>query len=141
MALKIKSKFSKDKAVLIILTFLCFDSLCVLQSTEMPVELMELIISKSVVSLHAVYRIRLHPRGDLLTMTTLMSVCQQWRHILSTQRNQHRLKDYFKQSVCFVTNLINSTYYLLAFCLTVVSPFVLLKPPFVPVIFRPMPVL
>ena len=65
---------------------------------------MELIIFKSVIRLHAVYRVRLLPRGDLLTMATLMSVCQQWTQILSTQRNRRRLDGYFRRLVCNMTN-------------------------------------
>ena len=64
---------------------------------------MELITLKSVVSLHAVFRTRLHPRGDLLTMTTLMSVCRHWQQTLSTDRSRHLIRDYFRQSVRLVT--------------------------------------
>ena len=99
-----------------------YSTSCLLQSGEMPVELMELIILKSLVQLHRrVFGIRLLPRGDLLTMKTLMSVCQQWRYIVSTQRNRRQLHVYFRHSVC-VARRFDSVTNLFSDCLLSFSP-------------------
>lgn len=46
--------------------------------------MMELVILKSVLLLHHnVYGVRLVPRGDLLTLTSIMSVCVEWWKIIT----------------------------------------------------------
>lgn len=58
----------------------------------MPTEMMELVVLKAILLLHhKVYRSRLVPRGDLLALTTIMSVCEEWWKIITDwSRKYHR---------------------------------------------------
>lgn len=53
------------------------------QVATLPVESMELVIMKSAVFLHKVHRVHCLPRGDLLALTSVMAVSQEWWKIIT----------------------------------------------------------
>ena len=66
----------------------------------MPLEMMELVVMKAVSSLYNVYKVRFLPRADLLTLTSVMSVCHEWWKIITQYRprlNRRTIRQQFRQ--------------------------------------------
>ena len=57
----------------------------------LPLEVEEVVVMKAAALLHEALRVRLLPRGDVTTLTTLYSVCSLWWKIL-TYRAYNRRK-------------------------------------------------
>jgi hypothetical protein len=52
--------------------------LLVLQRMNFPYEIMELVLTKAFVELYASHCVRLMPRADVISLTSVSSVCAEW---------------------------------------------------------------
>jgi hypothetical protein len=56
----------------------------------LPHEVLEMIAMKAVISLFAIYRVRLQPRADVLSLVTICSLCHEWYAVFSTRSYSRR---------------------------------------------------
>jgi hypothetical protein len=56
----------------------------------LPHEVLEMIAMKAVIALFAIYRVRLLPRADVLSLVTICSVCREWYAVFSTRSYNRR---------------------------------------------------
>jgi hypothetical protein len=81
----------------------------------LPLELWEIILIKAGVALHKVFRVRLLPSADLLTLVTLITVCYQWWQMLDRRefirkqlRNLFQTVRFYIRFDCPPINYMNS---------------------------------
>ena len=58
----------------------------VFQSSVLPREMIELILTKAVVGLCDRHRVHLEPRADVMSVVTVSSVCSEWCWIINRSR-------------------------------------------------------
>jgi hypothetical protein len=69
------------------------------QMFGLPLEVIEMVLMKAVIGLHARHRVHLLPRADVVSVVTVSSVCLGWCAVVSGSRRCRReMREFLRNS-------------------------------------------